>query len=77
MPVWGHVRTAQKRVPLRRARQIRKPKTINEEVRVPLRIPGEPGEIIYARLRRKKMLKLKVRNAICNAFSEKEKERGA
>jgi integrase len=51
------------------------PKTINEEVGFLLRILGEPGDILRVRLRKKKMLKLKVRNTIGKAYSEKEKER--
>jgi hypothetical protein len=51
------------------------PKTINEEVGFLLRILGEPGDILRVRLRKKKMLKLKVRKTIGNAYSEKEKER--
>ena len=51
------------------------PKTINEEVGFLLRILGEPGDIIRARLRKRKMLKLKVRNAIGKAYSDEEKKR--
>jgi integrase len=51
------------------------PKTINEEVGFLLRILDEPGEIIRARLREKKMLKLKVRKTIGKAYSEEEKNR--
>ena len=51
------------------------PKTINEEVGFLLRILGEPGDIIRARLRKSKMLKLKVRNTIGKAYSDDEKER--
>jgi integrase len=51
------------------------PKTINEEVGFLLRILGEPGDIIRVRLRKRKMLKLKVRNTIGKAYSEAEKER--
>ncbi len=51
------------------------PKTINEEVGFLLRILGEPGDIIRARLRKKKMLKLKVRKVIGKAYSEEEKKR--
>jgi integrase len=36
---------------------------------------GEPGDIIRARLRKKKMLKLKVRKTIGKAYSEEEKKR--
>lgn len=51
------------------------PKTINEEVGFPLRILGEPGDLIRARLRKKKTLKLKVRKAIGKAYTEDEKNR--
>jgi integrase len=51
------------------------PKTINEEVGFLLRILGEPGDIIRVRLRKRKMLKLKVRNTIGKAYSTEEKER--
>ena len=51
------------------------PKTINEEVGFLLRILDEPGDIIRARLRKKKMLKLKVRKGIGKAYSEEEKKR--
>jgi integrase len=51
------------------------PKTINEEVGFLLRILGEPGDIIRVRLRKRKMLKLKVRNTIGKAYSEAEKGR--
>jgi integrase len=51
------------------------PKTINEEVGFLLRILGEPGDILRVRLRKRKMLKLKVRNTIGKAYSESEKER--
>jgi integrase len=51
------------------------PKTINEEVGFLLRVLGEPGDIIRARLRKKKMLKLKVRKLIGKAYSEEEKQR--
>jgi len=51
------------------------PKTINEEVGFLLRILGEPGDILRVRLRKRKMLKLKVRNTIGKAYSEAEKER--
>jgi integrase len=51
------------------------PKTINEEVGFLLRILGEPGDILRVRLRKRKMLKLKVRNTIGKAYSEPEKER--
>jgi integrase len=51
------------------------PKTVNEEVGFLLRILGDPGDIIRARLRKKKMLKLKVRKGIGKAYSEEEKQR--
>jgi integrase len=51
------------------------PKTINEEVGFLLRILGEPGDSIRARLRKRKMLKLKVRNTIGKAYSDDEKKR--
>ena len=51
------------------------PKTINEEVGFLLRILGEPGDVIRARLRKKKTLKLKVRKVIGKAYSEDEKGR--
>ena len=51
------------------------PKTINEEVGFLLRILGEPGDILRARLRKKKMLKLKVHTTIGKAYSEEEKQR--
>jgi hypothetical protein len=51
------------------------PKTINEEVGFLLRILGEPGDIIRARWRKRKMLKLKVRKTIGKAYSDEEKER--
>ena len=51
------------------------PKSINEEVGFLLRILGEPGDIIRARLRKKRMLKLKVRKPIGKAYSEEEKQR--
>ena len=51
------------------------PKTINEEVGFLLRILGEPGDILRARLRKRKMLKLKVHTTIGKAYSEEEKQR--
>ena len=51
------------------------PKTINEEVGFLLRILGEPGDILRVRLRKKKMLKLKVRNRVGKAYTEEEKQR--
>jgi hypothetical protein len=51
------------------------PKSINEEVGFLLRILGQPGDILRARLRKKKMLKLKTREGIGRAYSEDEKKR--
>jgi integrase len=51
------------------------PKTINEEVGFLLRILGEPGDVIRARLRKKKMLKLRVRKNLGKAYTEEEKRR--
>ena len=50
------------------------PKTINEEVGFFLRLMGEQGDVIRVRLRRRKILKLAVRNQIGRAFSPEEKE---
>jgi len=51
------------------------PKTINEEVGFLLRIMGEPGDLLRARLRKKKMLKLKVRRTVGKAYTPEEKVR--
>ena len=51
------------------------PKSINEEVGFLLRILDEPGDIIRVRLRKKKMLKLRVRQNIGKAYTEEEKQR--
>jgi len=51
------------------------PKTINEEVGFLLRILGEPGDVLRARLRKKKTLKLRVRRSIGKAYTEDEKKR--
>src|SRR5258708_29052016 len=51
------------------------PKTINEEVGFLLRVLGESGEPIRARLRRQKALKLAVRNQVGKAYSPEEKVR--
>jgi len=50
------------------------PKTINEEVGVLLRIMGERGELIRARLKKAKLLKLKVPKHAAKVFSPEEKE---
>lgn len=49
------------------------PKTINEEVGFLLRLLGDVGDTIRARLRRKKQLKLKVRAQVGKAYSDEEK----
>ena len=49
------------------------PKTINEEVGVLLRIMGERGELVRARLRKDKMLKLRVLKHAAKVFSPEEK----
>jgi integrase len=51
------------------------PKSVNEEVGFLLRIMGEPGDVLRARLRKKKMLKLKVRRTVGKAYSIEEKDR--
>lgn len=50
------------------------PKTINEEVGFILRILADQGDAVRARLRRRKQLKLKVREQVGRAFSDEEKE---
>lgn len=49
------------------------PKTINEEVGFLLRLLGDVGDTVRARLRRKKQLKLKVRRQVGKAYSDEEK----
>ncbi|MCE5309385.1 MAG: site-specific integrase [Acidobacteriales bacterium] len=51
------------------------PKTINEEVAFLLRLCGDQGELIRARLRREKCLKLKTPPSPGKAFSVEEQER--
>lgn len=51
------------------------PKTINEEVAFLLRLCGDQGELIRARLRREKCLKLKTAPSPGKAFSVEEQER--
>ena len=51
------------------------PKTVNEEVGFLLRIMGDLGDLVCVRLKKKKKLKLKVRNDIGKAYSTEEKER--
>jgi integrase len=50
------------------------PKTINEEVGFLLRLLGESGDPIRARLRRQKMLKLAVGRQVGKAYTPEEKE---
>jgi integrase len=50
------------------------PKTINEEVGFLLRILGEAGDAIRARLRRQKTLKLPVRRQVGKAYTPEEKD---
>jgi hypothetical protein len=51
------------------------PKTVNDEVGFLLRIMGDPGDLLRVRLRKKRKLKLKVRNEIGKAFSVEERRR--
>lgn len=50
------------------------PKTVNEEVGFLLRLLGEAGELVRARLRRQKALKLAIRERVGKAYSPEEKE---
>ena len=50
------------------------PKTINEEVGFILRMLGEAGDVIRARLRRRKTLKLPVSRGPGKAYSQEEKD---
>ncbi len=50
------------------------PKTINDEVGFLLRLLGEAGDVLRARLRRQKALKLTVRTQVGKAFTPEEKE---
>ncbi len=58
-----------------RLREEAAPKTINEEVGILLRLIGERGGLIRARLRKEKQLKLKVRRHVAKVFSFEEKKR--
>ena len=51
------------------------PKSVNEEVGFMLRILGNPGDLLRSRLRKKKMLKLKVRQTVGKAYTPAEKDR--
>src|SRR5580698_4290667 len=55
-----------------RLREKAAPKSINEEVRFLLKMLGDLGEVIRARLRKKKQLKLAVRKTIGKAFDTEE-----
>jgi hypothetical protein len=51
------------------------PKSINEETGFLLRILGDHGELIRIRLRKRKMLKLKVRQTVRRAYTQGEMDR--
>jgi integrase len=51
------------------------PKSINEEMSFLLRILGDHGDLIRIRLRKRKMLKLKVRQTVGRAYTQAEKDR--
>jgi len=51
------------------------PKSVNEEVGFLLRILGDPGDLLRIRLRKRKMLKLKVRQTVGKAYTQGEKDR--
>jgi integrase len=57
-----------------RLREAAAPKSINEEVRFLLKMLGDSGELIRARLRKKKQLKLAVGKRIGKAFDSAETE---
>lgn len=56
-----------------RLREGAAPKTINDEVGFLVRLLGESGEAIRARLRREKALKLSVRSRVGKAYTPEEK----
>jgi integrase len=58
-----------------RLREQAAPKSINEEVRFLLKMMGDPGEVIRARLKKNKQLKLAVGKRIGKAFDGDETER--
>ncbi len=58
-----------------RLREKAAPKTINEEVGFLLRLLGERGELIRARLRKQKSLKLKGSKPVAKAYSPEEKQK--
>ena len=51
------------------------PETINEEVGFLLRLMGDMGDVLRVRLRKKKLLKLRVRNRVGKAYDPAEKAR--
>jgi len=51
------------------------PKTINKEVGFLLRLLGDTGDLLRVRLRKKRLLKLKVRNHVGKAYDAHEKAR--
>ncbi len=51
------------------------PKSVNEEVGFLFRILGDPGDLLRIRLRKRKMLKLKVRQTVGKAYTPAEKDR--
>jgi hypothetical protein len=51
------------------------PKSVNEEVGFLLRILGDPGDLFRIRLRKRKTLKLKVRQSVGKAYTQAEKDR--
>lgn len=57
-----------------RLKEAASPKTINEEVGFLLRLLGEAGDFVRARLKRQKRLKLAVRNQVGKAYDPEEKE---
>ena len=58
-----------------RLREKAAPKSINEEVGFLLRLLGERGELIRARLRKQKSLKLKGSKPVAKAYSPEEKQK--
>lgn len=58
-----------------RLRESAAPKSINEEVRFLLKMLGDPGELIRAQLRKKKLLKLSVQTEVGKAFDSGETEK--
>ncbi len=67
--------TAVKDYQTKRLKEKAAPKSINDEVGALLRLLGEQGDFIRAKLRRARALKLTVRTQVARAFSEEEKEK--